>query len=81
VIGGFVYRGTRFAVLYGGYLFGDTCNGRIWALDAAGPSPGRPVLLVDTERIISSFGEDEEGELYITDLRSGEVLQVTGERR
>jgi glucose/arabinose dehydrogenase len=81
VIGGFVYRGTRFAVLYGGYLFGDTCNGRIWALDAAGPSPGRPVLLMDTERIISSFGEDEEGELYITDLRSGEVLQVTGERR
>jgi glucose/arabinose dehydrogenase len=79
ITGGFVYRGSRFPVLRGGYLFADFCSGRVWALDAAGPSPQEPVQLLDTRHFISSFGEDEAGELYLTDLVSGEVFQVTAQ--
>jgi glucose/arabinose dehydrogenase len=81
VVGGFVYRGSRFPVLRGGYLFGDTCNGMIWGLRADGPSPQRPVPLLDTGHILSSFGVDEAGELYVTDLEGGAVYRVAGNPR
>ena len=81
VIGGHVYRGTEFPALRGGYLYADICNGFIWGLDAAGPSPQQPVRLLASPNRISSFGLDEDGELYVTDLASGEVLQVTAEPR
>ena len=32
VTGGYVYRGKRLAMLYGAYVYGDFCTGRIWAL-------------------------------------------------
>jgi glucose/arabinose dehydrogenase len=80
VIGGHVYRGARFPVLQGGYFFADFCAGVVFALDASRQASREPVMLLDTEHAISSFGEDEEGELYVTDLRSGELLQVTGRR-
>ena len=79
VVGGHVYRGARFPALQGGYFFADFCAGDIFALDAARPSRREPVILLDTEHAISSFGENEEGELFVTDLRGGQVLQVTGE--
>ena len=37
VTGGYVYRGLAYPGLVGGYLFGDYCSGRIWALKAHGP--------------------------------------------
>ena len=35
-----------------------------------------PTLLADTGRILTSFGTDEAGELYLADFIAGEVLQV-----
>ena len=32
VSGGFVYRGEGVPSLYGSYVYGDFCSGRIWAL-------------------------------------------------
>jgi glucose/arabinose dehydrogenase len=81
VVGGHVYRGARFPALQGGYFFADFCAGVIFALDASRPSRREPTVLLETDHAISSFGEDEQGELYITDLRGGLVLQVTGEPR
>jgi glucose/arabinose dehydrogenase len=70
VTGGYVYRGAAFPTLVGAYFFADYCNGRIFALDAAralrDPVSERRVL--DTEISISSFGEDEAGELYVVGL-------------
>jgi glucose/arabinose dehydrogenase len=77
VTGGHVYRGSDFPSLRGGYFFADYCSGKIWALDAEGEGSQEPVELMDTDRLISSFGVDEDGELYLTDHDSGEVLQVT----
>ncbi|MGQ0669009.1 MAG: PQQ-dependent sugar dehydrogenase [Actinomycetota bacterium] len=78
VTGGFVYRGPRFPALVGAYLFGDYCSGTIWALDASVRGRQTPVPLLQTDHAISSFGEDETGELYLTDLASGEVFQIVG---
>lgn len=66
VIGGHVYRGTDVPALAGTYLFGDFCSGRIWGLASEGGS--EPRLLAETGLSLSSFGEDEEGELYVLSL-------------
>jgi glucose/arabinose dehydrogenase len=73
VTGGYVYRGRSQPALAGVYLVGDYCSGRIWALyrDAAGA--WQRAQLADTDFSISSFGEDADGELYLTDLRGGGV--------
>ena len=31
VTGGYIYRGSRIPWLYGYYVFGDYCTGKIWA--------------------------------------------------
>lgn len=76
ITGGYVYRGSQFPALQGVYLYADFCSGVIWGAwrDAQGEQV--VVELLDSEHGISSFGEDEAGELYITDLNNGEVLQV-----
>ncbi len=74
ITGGFVYRGKEFPGLAGVYLYGDYCSGRIWGLDAA--NPGQPKLLAEAGAGLSSFGEDQAGELYVTDLSRGTVRRV-----
>jgi hypothetical protein len=68
VTGGYVYRGTKISALSGFYLFGDYCAGRIWTLVRLG---GRWTLSLirQTTFWISSFGEDDAGELYVMDHR------------
>ncbi len=76
VTGGYVYRGAGSPALTGGYLFGDYCSGRIWALDAAGADRQDPALLLESGLSISSFGEDDDGELYVTDLGEGALYRL-----
>ena len=76
VIGGVVYRGSEQPSLVGGYVFADYGSGNIWLIDAAVAGPTEPVLAVASDATISSFGEDEAGEVYATDLAAGEVLRV-----
>lgn len=77
VVGGYVYRGAAFPELRGTYLYGDYCSGRIWGLPAADAPSGsaEPRLLLESGLRLSSFGQDRDGELYLTDL-SGAVYQV-----
>jgi glucose/arabinose dehydrogenase len=76
VTGGYVYRGTQYPALIGHYLFGDYCSGRIWSLTEG--SPGRWTMrqLIDSPLSISSFGEDEQGELYVVHY-GGAIYRVT----
>jgi len=73
VTGGVVYRGRHVPVLYGRYVYGDFCSGRIWA--AARDRDGRwqSELLLATDHQIIAFGEDAEGEVYWSDARRGEI--------
>jgi glucose/arabinose dehydrogenase len=76
VTGGFVYRGTQQPMLLGTYLFSDYCSGTIWTPPA---SEGvTPRTLADTDLRVSSFGEGEDGELYLLDLVDGTVFHLVG---
>lgn len=65
ITGGYVYRGTQLKALYGAYVYADFCGGNIWAILDPYESRLNIVELLDTDFYISSFGEDEFGELYI----------------
>lgn len=64
VTGGYVYRGGAFPRMQGIYFYGDFCSGRIWGL-SGGPGAWQNDLLLDTNLSISTFGEDEAGNLYV----------------
>jgi glucose/arabinose dehydrogenase len=73
ITGGYVYRGSNIPSLAGFYVLGDYCTGRMWTLAKTGGSWALSPFM-DTELSISSFGEDEAGELYVVDL-SGKILK------
>ncbi|HXG34780.1 MAG TPA: PQQ-dependent sugar dehydrogenase [Bryobacteraceae bacterium] len=78
VTGGYVYRGLRYPGLRGLYIYGDFGSGRIWGLRREGERWVNRLLLAGG-KAISTFGEDEEGELYLADHAAGEVYMVEGE--
>ncbi len=75
ITGGFVARGPGVPGLAGTYVYGDYCSGTIWGLDAAVASP-KPKVLLESGGSISSFGEDEAGDLYVTDIARGTVSRL-----
>lgn len=75
VTGGFVYRGSAHPALLGIYLYGDFCSGRIWGLRRVGATWENQVLL-ETSLRISTFGEDEAGNVYVADYALGEIHRV-----
>lgn len=79
VTGGFVYRGAQYPELQGRYFFADFIEGKIWSMIKTGSEPdtwSTPKLERDTSLYISSFGEDEAGELYVVDLAGGTVRRL-----
>jgi hypothetical protein len=75
VTGGYVYRGTSQPQLVGTYLFGDYCSGTIFSVPAGGGTHV-PKAVAATGRQISSFGEGEDGEIYLVDLGGGGLYRV-----
>jgi glucose/sorbosone dehydrogenase len=63
ITGGYVYRGRDRTLPEGIYVYGDYCSGEIFTWDGRAQT-----TLLRTTLDISSFGEDERGELYVTDL-------------
>jgi hypothetical protein len=76
-----VYRGEAVPALRGTYLFGDYCSGDLFAISAEATKrhSNEPRVLLQTGLWISSFGEDETGELYIVDHKGG-LYQVAPSR-
>ncbi|MEO8355360.1 MAG: PQQ-dependent sugar dehydrogenase [Chloroflexota bacterium] len=77
VTGGYVYRGTQFPSLGGYYFYGDYCSGRIFSLRNNPGLGWESAQLLDTFYTISTFGEDEQGELYLADYSGGRIYQLT----
>ena len=73
VTGGYVYRGTQSALPSGMYVYGDFCSGEIFTFDGTTSSVALPTGLS-----ISSFGEDEAGEIYVVNL-GGTVSRIAGD--
>jgi uncharacterized repeat protein (TIGR03806 family) len=68
ITGGFVYRGPQTTSLTGRFLFGDFGSGRIWAwIPESATQPREPTQLLDSGLSISSFGQANDGELYVVD--------------
>jgi glucose/arabinose dehydrogenase len=75
VTGGYVYRGTRQPSLVGVYIFGDYCSGELFTLQVdEGTSTPKPVLASGAR--ISSFGQGEDGEIYLADMAGGRIFRV-----
>jgi glucose/arabinose dehydrogenase len=66
VIGGYVYRGNAMPAYVGAYLYGDFGSARIWALFYDAQHRAVSNTEVASVNSITSFGEDEAGELYAT---------------
>jgi glucose/arabinose dehydrogenase len=75
VTGGYIYRGEAIPELEAAYLYSDYCSGRIWAAYRDESGAWNDGVILNTGRGVSSFGEDESGELYLIDYRSGELLR------
>ncbi len=65
VTGGFVYRGRAIPWLVGRYVFGDYVSGRLFAVFSTTGGQYEMRELASTGLNIASFGEDEDGEIYI----------------
>ena len=90
IVGGVVYRGSELPHLIGRFLFADFCRGDIWSLakpDATGNSgpihtnhdAWQSELVLKASVPISSVGEDEAGNLYVTGYQNGVVYKITAE--
>ena len=76
ITGGFVYRGNAYPHLYGYYTTIDYVTGNAWALH----SDGMGGWLVDTLGFlvdhITSFGEDQNGEIYACEKDAGNIYRL-----
>jgi glucose/arabinose dehydrogenase len=75
ITGGYVYRGSN-ASLRGRYIYGDYCSGNIWTFKlAGGKATGLRQEAFKIESV-SSFGQDNAGELYAVS-RGGTIYRLT----
>ena len=77
VIGGYVYDGPNCDALRGLYVYGDNVTGNVWTLDYDGATATNALLLGLTGRSISSFGLDEQGDLFLVDLSNGRLYRFS----
>ena len=75
IVGGYVYRGREIPALDGVYLYGDNCRPNVDALVQQGGHATAPRDLGVEVPSLTSFGEDNSGELYIA-ARDGTVYKV-----
>jgi glucose/arabinose dehydrogenase len=75
ITGGYVYRGEKFPLLNGVYLFSDFCRGTMRGLwpQPDGTWQGRDLL--SPNKRVTAMGEDEGGELYFTTIEDGSENQ------
>jgi len=75
ISGGYRYRGSEYPDMVGVYFYGDYCTGRIWGAEPNGSS-WVAVELANTDYGISTFGEGEDGGLYLADYFGGGIYKV-----
>jgi glucose/arabinose dehydrogenase len=78
VTGGYVYRGTAIPDLVGIYVYGDFATGLVMQYFDAGDDNTIEAQF-DTDFGISSFGEANNGELYLLDLYAGGIHQIVAD--
>ena len=69
ITGGFVYHGQRLPSLQDVYVYGDYQTGTLWGLKLNGTQIESHTKLAQTPLQLVSFGEDNDGELYLVDYQ------------
>jgi glucose/arabinose dehydrogenase len=86
VTGGYVYRGKAMSDLLGVYLFADYCSGEVQTLlrkpdgtiDVRGTGLTVPNGTLESGGSITSFGQDDDGELFVLSAAGGVYKIVPG---
>jgi glucose/arabinose dehydrogenase len=72
VIGGYVYRGSKYKTVMGGqYVFGDYCFGAVWLWN------GTKLSRRATLEGVAAFGEDDRGEIWAVSVSAGRLYQMS----
>jgi len=71
ITGGFVYRGSAIPSLQGTYLYSDYCSGTLWGAREDGNGGYQSFQILSTGLNVSSFGEGNDGEIYIIHIEGG----------
>lgn len=74
ITGGYVYRGATIKSLDGAYVYGDLCTGEIFSAVKKDGTWAQTKLLA-TPYMISTFGQDQDGEMYVADMSSGSIYK------
>ncbi len=77
VTGGYVDRDPSSPSLNGVYFYGDYCSGKLLGLVHNSNNTWTSRLITDTPYNISSFGQDEQGRLYLADRGSGRIIRIS----
>ncbi|MFK7769239.1 MAG: PQQ-dependent sugar dehydrogenase [Mariniblastus sp.] len=80
ITGGNVYRGEKYPELDGSYFFGDYMTGNLWRTRKDAKGKYQTELIRRTGRSIASFGEDEQGEVYLLSFDGGIYQIVPAEK-
>ncbi len=77
VTGGYVYHGQRLPSLQDVYVYGDYQTGKVWGLKMNGTQIESHKELAQTPLQLVSFGESNNGELYLIDhQRTQQIYQL-----
>ena len=80
IIGGYVYRGCRMPNFHGTYFYGDNGSGFVRSFEISAGAVTNEVdwaaQLGRGANFLTSFGEDNRGEIYLADAGTGEVLKI-----
>ena len=76
ITGGYVYNGRAFRELRGHYVFGDYGSHRIWMITSFNGNGTANFTEVGTVSTPSTFGEDEDGELYVASHQGGTISRI-----
>jgi hypothetical protein len=72
ITGGYVYRGPQKALPNGSYIYGDYCTGEVLLWNGGQQVP----LFEIPDSNLTSFGENESGEIYVVQINNGLVQKI-----
>lgn len=76
VTGGYMHRGSENVALYGNYFYADYCSSQMWRLFPNGDGSYNVAELDQLGFLVSSFGVDAAGEIYVVSQNGGEIYKI-----
>lgn len=77
VTGGYIYRGKKYPTVSGTYFFADFCSGIIWGLRKNQKQHWEMTEFLESPLMVSTFGQDENGEIYVLDFKKGAIYHLS----